>query len=156
MPCVLFLDDDHERHHQFRERMTALGCAARYELVYVHTASDAIRALDARAGDIAYAFLDHDLSEADILVEVGAPTQVPTGMAVVEHILTMAQPPRAVVVHKYNFDAAHAMCARLQPHAAIAVKRIPFAHMITQLAMGGQLETLEPYREHVGPGARMR
>lgn len=127
--------------------MDALGCAAQYELVYVHTAAEAIHAIETRAGDVAHAFLDHDLSEDDILVAVGAPTQVPSGMTVVEHILGMTRPPACVVVHSYNQDAAVEMCARLGRLGSITVKRVPFAHMITQLSMGRELDTLEVYRD---------
>jgi CheY-like chemotaxis protein len=134
MPCVLFLDDDHERHWQFRTRIEALGYRKHHRMLYVFSAAEAIEALDAHAGDIVQAFLDHDLSEDDILIEVGAPSKVPTGMTVVDHILTMPRPPAAVVVHSYNHTAAVVMCARLGERGTIDVKRIPFSQLLAQLA----------------------
>src|SRR5581483_12414793 len=101
MACVLFLDDDHERHRQFRSRTHALGYGARYKMLYAHSAAEAIAALETHEGELIQAFLDHDLSEEDIMVAVGAPSKVPTGMTVVDHILKMRRPPVAVVVHSY-------------------------------------------------------
>jgi hypothetical protein len=134
MACVLFLDDDHERHHQFRTRTHALGYGARYEMIFAHSAAEAIEALQAHEGELIQAFLDHDLSEADIMVEVGAPSKVPTGMTVVDHILTMQKPPVAVTVHSYNQPAAVEMCARLSGLGTIDVRRIPFAVLLDKLA----------------------
>src|ERR1700759_897001 len=99
MACVLFLDGDNERHRQFRNRTQALGYAGKFEMVYAHSAAQAIEALQAHEGELIQAFLDHDLSEEDIMVAVGAPSKVPTGMTVVDHILTMKRPPIAVTVH---------------------------------------------------------
>jgi CheY-like chemotaxis protein len=133
MPSILFLDDDAARHSLFRARIEELGHAARYRMLYVYTAAEAIAALDAHGAEIVHAFLDHDLSEADILVAVGAPSQVPTGMAVVDHILRMAAPPAAVVVHSYNRDAALEMCARLTTLGTVRVQRLPFSDLLFKL-----------------------
>src|SRR5882757_10052199 len=110
MACLLFLDDDQDRHQRFRHRTEALGYGAKYEMIYAHSAAEAIEALQAHEGELIQAFLDHDLSEADIMVAVGAPSKVPTGMTVVDHILTMKRPPAAVTVHSYNQPAAVEMC----------------------------------------------
>ncbi|HET9627749.1 MAG TPA: cyclic-phosphate processing receiver domain-containing protein [Kofleriaceae bacterium] len=134
MACVLFLDDDHSRHALFRERAEELGYGSRYKMLYVYSAAQAIEALQAHEGELIRAFLDHDLSEADIMVAVGAPSQVPTGMTVVEHILTMKQPPVAVTVHSYNEAAAVEMCARLSELGTIDVRRVPFAVLLHKLA----------------------
>ncbi|HEY0193044.1 MAG TPA: cyclic-phosphate processing receiver domain-containing protein [Kofleriaceae bacterium] len=134
MPCVLFLDDDHQRHGLFRAQIEQRGYARRFQMLYAFSAEQAIQALRDHEGDILQAFLDHDLSEDDIMVAVGAPSKVPTGMTVVDHILTMKRPPTAVVVHSYNQVAAIEMCARLASLGTIDVKRIPFASMLQQLS----------------------
>src|ERR1700755_1416658 len=134
MACVLFLDDDHERHRQFRTRTHALGYGTKYKMLYVHSAAEAIEALQAHEGDLIRAFLDHDLSEADIMVPVGAPSKVPTGMTVVDHILTMRRPPVAVTVHSYNQPAAVEMCARLNELGTIDVRSIPYSTLLLKMS----------------------
>ncbi len=134
MACVLFLDDDHDRHRRFRTCVEALGYVDRYRLIYVFTAGDAIQALRDHEGEIAHAFLDHDLSDDDLCVAVGEATRVPTGMAVVDHIVTMRRPPDAVTVHSLNYNAAIEMCARLAALPAVAVKQIPFSQLLSVLA----------------------
>jgi CheY-like chemotaxis protein len=136
MPSILFLDDDQVRHSHFRTRIDGHGHSQRYQMIYVHSAAEAIDALKRHEGDIVHASLDHDLCEEDVLVAVGAPSKVPTGMAVVDHILTMRQPPAKVVVHSYNTDAAIEMCSRLRRHGSIDVQRIPFSEMIGLLDRG--------------------
>lgn len=133
MACLLFLDDDLDRHWRFRTRVYELGYVERYRMIYVFTADEAIQALREHEGEIALAFLDHDLSEDDICVAPGAPTKVPTGMAVVDHIVTMQRPPASVTVHSLNHDAAIEMCARLETLRTIAVKRVPFSLLLSQL-----------------------
>lgn len=128
---ILFLDDDHERHREFRSRALALGYGVKYHLVQVFTAKDAIKELE--KGDVIQAFLDHDLSEDDILCEVGKPTLAPTGMVVVDHIVTMTNPPGSVVVHSLNYDAAVEMTTRLAAMRTILVSRIPFHVLLLQL-----------------------
>jgi hypothetical protein len=134
MDYVLFLDDDRERHAHFRTRVEALGYADRHRLIYVFTAADAIDALRAHEGEISTAFLDHDLCEDDHWVAPGAPSKVPTGMVVVDHIVTMRHPPSAITVHSFNHHAAVAMCARLSALRGIAVKHVPFNLLLGQLA----------------------
>jgi hypothetical protein len=133
MDYVLFLDDDRARHAHFRARVEALGYARRHRVIYVFTAADAIDALRTHEGQIHTAFLDHDLCVDDHWVAPGAPSKVPTGMVVVDHIVTMRQPPGAVTVHSFNHHAAVAMCARLAALDGIAVKYIPFDQLLGQL-----------------------
>jgi len=133
MDCVLFLDDDQRRHARFRLRMGALGHHLRHQLLYVFTAADAIAALRAYEGEITHAFLDHDLCVDDQLVVPGAPSKVPTGMAVVDHIVTMRQPPPKVTVHSFNYLAALEMCARLSRLPSVAIQHIPFTELLDQL-----------------------
>lgn len=134
MDYVLFLDDDHERHAHFRTRIEALGYAGRRKLLYVFTAAQAIDALLAHDGEVVEAFLDHDLCEDDHWVVPGAPSKVPTGMAVVEHIVTMRKPPGVITVHSFNYQAAVAMCARLSMLPLVAVQHIPFSQLLCRLA----------------------
>ena len=134
MEYVLFLDDDHARHAHFRARIEVLGYARRRRLLYAFTAAEAIKALTAHDGEIVEAFLDHDLCEDDHWVAPGAPSKVPTGMVVVDHILRMRQPPPIITVHSFNHHAALAMCARLAMLRTVAVKHIPFGRLLAQLA----------------------
>jgi Cyclic-phosphate processing Receiver domain len=133
MDCVLFLDDDRDRHARFRARVDALGYGARHRLLYVFTAADAIGALREHEGEISQVFLDHDLCEEDHWVVPGEPSKVPTGMAVVNHIMTMRRPPAVVTVHSFNERAAIEMCARLAVLPSVAVKRIPFFQLLERL-----------------------
>jgi hypothetical protein len=133
MNYVLFLDDDRWRHDRFRTRVEALGYARRHRLLYVFTAADAIEALRTHEGAISSAFLDHDLCVEDHWVMPGIPSKVPTGMAVVEHIVTMTQPPPAITVHSFNHHAAVVMCARLSALRGVAVQYIPFDELLGQL-----------------------
>lgn len=133
MDYVLFLDDDPARHAHFRARMEVLGYRQRHRLIYVFNAADAIDALRAHEGEIAQAFLDHDLCEQDHWVAPGAPSKVPTGMVVVDHIMTMRRPPAQITVHSFNYRAAVEMCARLSALPRVAVKRIPFTELLGQL-----------------------
>lgn len=139
MEIVLFLDDDLDRHSHFRARMTAriakaaAGHADERRVLYAFTAAEAIAALRAHEGEIAEAFLDHDLCVEDQCIEPGAPSKVPTGMVVVDHILAMQRPPRSVTVHSFNTRAAMVMCARLDKLAGVAVRRIPFSRLLSRL-----------------------
>ena len=134
MNYVLFLDDDRVRHARFRARIEVVGYARGHQLLYVFTAADAIDALRAHEGRIATAFLDHDLCEDDHWVLPGAPSKVPTGMAVVEHIVTMRKPPGVITVHSFNYQAALVMCARLSTLPLVAVQHIPFSQLLDRLA----------------------
>lgn len=89
MGLILFLDDMENRHREF-ERF-ARGRNG-HVIIQVHTAEEAIKLLQTMKFD--QVFLDHDLSHEDIMVKVGEPSKVPTGMTVVDHILTMEEPHR--------------------------------------------------------------
>ncbi|TMQ07463.1 MAG: hypothetical protein E6J90_26375 [Deltaproteobacteria bacterium] len=132
MTYALFLDDDHGRHAHFRACVAARGARDR-QVLYVYTAADAIAALRTYEGEIMEAFLDHDLCEDDHWVAPGAPSKVPTGMVVVDHIITMRRPPARVTVHSFNDVAAAEMCARLAAVQTIAVERVPFHQLLTRL-----------------------
>lgn len=134
MAYGLFLDDDHVRHAHFRARVEALDRLGHDRILYVFTAAEAIDALRTHDGGIAEAFLDHDLCEDDHWVAPGAPSKVPTGMAVVEYILTMRRPPAVITVHSFNYDAAAVMCARLAALGTVSVKQVPFHQLLGQLA----------------------
>jgi hypothetical protein len=134
MAYVLFLDDDHDRHAHFRACVQARGATADRQILYVFTAAAAIEALRTYEGEIMEAFLDHDLCVADQWVAPGAPSQVPTGMAVVDHIIGMRRPPARITVHSFNYDAAVEMCARLAAVPSIAVERVPFTQLLVRLA----------------------
>src|SRR5262245_30553383 len=133
MAYVLFLDDDRYRHAHFRACVEAGRYRSNHRILYVFTAADAIAALRSHEGEITEAFLDHDLSEDDHWVAPGAPSKVPTGMAVVDYITTMSRPPSRITVHSFNHDAAVEMCARLGAIKSIAVERIPFHELLGRL-----------------------
>jgi hypothetical protein len=124
---VLFLDDMKSRHATFGRLVDEMSGVCLWR---AHTAAEAIQLLmsETRFGQV---FLDHDLSEEDIMVRVGERSRVPTGMTVVDHILTMPDPPREVFVHTCNPDAGDEMVRRLQTHpAGIVVHRFPFPMLI--------------------------
>jgi DNA-binding LacI/PurR family transcriptional regulator len=134
MAYGLFLDDDHDRHAHFRARAEALGHLGHDRILYVFSAAEAIDALRAHEGEIAEAFLDHDLCVEDHWVAPGAPSKVPTGMAVVDHIVTMRRPPAVITVHSFNYEAASVMCARLAALGSVSVRHIPFNQLLGHLA----------------------
>lgn len=123
---VLFLDDMGWRHSEFRLRADRQPDT---RVSHVHSAADAIALLQSETFD--QVFLDHDLSEDDILMKPGSDSKVPTGMDVVDHILTMERPPMDVIVHSCNGPAAWEMVLRLERHPAkIRVRRLPFPELI--------------------------
>lgn len=106
---VLFLDDDEERQEAFRKAYKGP------EIVQARTAQEAIVFLNQEPFD--QVFLDHDLSVDDIMCAPGDPDALcPTGMDVVDHILTMEIPPPSVWVHTMNTPAAYEMEKRLCSH----------------------------------------
>jgi hypothetical protein len=130
MAEVLFLDDMSERHRTFGNLVDRMYDDVRVWRCY--TAESACAALTTTEFD--QVFLDHDLSEEDIMVAPGAPSRVPTGMAVVDHILTMERPPREVFVHTCNPPAADEMVRRLREHpASITVHQLPFPELIARM-----------------------
>lgn len=90
---------------------------------HVWTAAKAIEALESQAYD--QVFLDHDLSESDIMVEVGGPSSVPTGMEVVDHIAKSGLKIPQVVIHSCNGPAALEMERRLL-ESGLNVQRCAF------------------------------
>ena len=126
---ILFLDDMEWRHQQF-------GRVADHVpdvwVQKVFTASSAIALLDSEHFD--QVFLDHDLSEEDIMMDVDAASTVATGMTVVDHILEMKRPPSQIVVHSCNTVAACRMADKLEAHpAGIWVRRIPFHELLNRM-----------------------
>lgn len=133
MDYVLFLDDDHARHAAFRARIEVLGYARKRKLLYVFSAAEAVAALRTHEGEIGEAFLDHDLCEDDQWVTPGRPSKLPTGMVVVDHIVTMHRPPPVITIHSFNAPAAAEMCARLSRLPSVAVRYVPFVQLLGRL-----------------------
>jgi predicted O-methyltransferase YrrM len=128
MGKILFLDDMEERHKAF------LKVSIGHEVVQVWCAEDAIAALKESQFD--QVFLDHDLSEDDIMVRVGEDSKVPTGMTVVDHIMTMDAPPQDIIVHSCNGPAAWHMATKLEGHQSKGkVRKIAFPFLL-QLMRG--------------------
>ena len=121
---VVFLDDVWERHKAFNN-----AAPDDVRIWHPYTAASAIKMIE-RVKPY-QVFLDHDLSLDDIMCEVGQPTKEPTGMMVVDHILTMEEPPMEVYVHTCNGPAGQEMAKRLRTHpAGITVRVVPFPHLI--------------------------
>lgn len=133
MAYGLFLDDDPDRHAHFRARVEALRHLGYDRILYVFSAAEAIDALRTYDGEIAEAFLDHDLCVEDHWVAPGAPSKVPTGMAVVDYILTMRRPPAVITVHSFNYEAAVVMCERLAALGTVSAKHVPFHQLLGRL-----------------------
>lgn len=117
---LLFLDDDHERHHAFRACMQKHGYSDRFQIVQVFTSAAAIAHLRDHASSTEHVFLDHDLTHDD------------TGMKVVEYLETLPELPRHVTIHSVNPIAAPEMKRRLVALRTI-VTRIPFPHLIERM-----------------------
>ncbi len=125
MGRILFLDDMEQRHSEFVK--ATLG--REHVIVQVWSAKEAIQKLEEETFD--QVFLDHDLSEDDIMVKVGSPSKVRTGMDVVDHIMKMESPPLDVIVHSCNGPAAWQMAYRLAEHPAkIRVRRLAFPELL--------------------------
>lgn len=121
---ILFLDDMDTRHFSFMKYASGM------DVTYVWTADEAIDAL--KKTEFTQVFLDHDLSEEDIMVKVGEKSKVKTGMDVVDFIVTMEKQPQSIVIHSHNPPASTEMFSRLneskQSHCAIV--KIPFSTLI--------------------------
>ncbi len=127
---ILFLDDMGWRHSEFTRYTDRVKDVRVWQ---AHNASGAIALLGSESFD--QVFLDHDLSEDDIMVKVGEKTKVPSGMDVVDHILTMEKPPMDVIVHSCNGPASIEMVLRLESHPAkIRVRRLPFPELLRALS----------------------
>lgn len=131
MGRILFLDDMVHRHDEFK-RLAHMIPPHDHEIVQVWSAKQAIDRLTNEKFD--QVFLDHDLSEEDIMVKVGGPSRVATGMDVVDFIVKMEEPPMDVIVHSCNGPAAWEMCYRLAEHPAkIRVRRLAFPDLLVSL-----------------------
>lgn len=129
MAHVLFLDDMGWRHSEFIRRSDRQPDVRVWQ---AHTAAEAITLLKSEVFD--QVFLDHDLSEDDVLIKPGERPKVPTGMDVVDFILTMSEPPMDVIVHSCNGPAALEMVLRLESHQAkIRVRRIAFPYLLNAI-----------------------
>lgn len=125
---VLFLDDMAWRHVEFARFCDRHG-VENVRIWRAWSAKEAIEMLDARPFD--QVFLDHDLSDEDIMIPVGHEGTVPTGMIVVEHILQMPSPPQDVVVHSCNDPARDEMVKRLTDSGKVArVTNLAFTSLI--------------------------
>lgn len=130
---VLFLDDMAWRHTEFARCLDRRG--ENVAIWRAWTADDAIQLLATRTFD--QVFLDHDLSEDDIMVDVGGVSTVPTGMAVVDVICKMHSPPQDIVVHSLNGPARDEMVRRLEECGKIArVRNLDFISLLRLLAPG--------------------
>lgn len=125
MGNILFLDDMEERHREFGR--ISIG----HWVAHVFSAEDAIDILGKVKFD--QVFLDHDLSREDIMIKVGEDGKVPTGMTVVDHIITMEDPPPDVIIHSCNGPARTEMHRRLEEKTQIRVRSIPFPELIHRI-----------------------
>lgn len=127
---VLFLDDDAHRRLTFNTNAPSW-----WTVFFAPDASTAFELLGKHRFDVA--FLDHDLHEEDVMSVVGQPTKCLTGMAVVDRIVKMIDPPPHVVVHTMNPPAAEEMCRRLAATRRIIVQRLSFPLMIEAIKRQG-------------------
>lgn len=131
---ILFLDDMAWRHVEFARALDRRG-AENVAIWRAWSAEEAIQFLATRTFD--QVFLDHDLLEEDVMVDVGGASAVPTGMAVVDVIVKMASPPQDVVVHSLNGPAREEMVRRLEECGRVAkVTNAPFNDLLSRLNPG--------------------
>lgn len=112
---ILFLDDDPRRTRAFTSRVPQAMCAA--------TAIDMIGLLSSN-GEIAIAFLDHDLG-GEQFVDSNRPD---CGMEVVRWVVANRPKVRQFIIHSLNAPAAQAMEYSLAEAGYDAI-RIPFIRM---------------------------
>jgi len=119
----MFLDDDYNRHIAFDNMI-----GRSVDIVHVWSCDEAVATLSSRQFDMV--FLDHDLSEEDVMSVPGQKTKCKTGMDVVEYIESMERQtrPTRAVVHSMNPVASRLMVNRLCDIGIDGV-RIPF-HML--------------------------
>lgn len=128
---VLFLDDMGWRHAEFARALFKRG-VEHVEVYRAWTADEAIKLLGEKEFD--QVFLDHDLCENDIMIGVGESGSVPTGMVVVDHILTMDKPPLDIFVHSCNGPAREEMHRRLEESGRVTrVRSLPFPNLLRLL-----------------------
>jgi CheY-like chemotaxis protein len=119
LPRVLVLDDDPERHDWFRRWYGSLDYTA------VHTATQAIQALDGARFDVI--FLDHDLG--DFATDRASGWTNSTGYDVVQFMvseLPEAKRPELVAIHSWNPAGAQRMQDALMASGIRAILR-PFS-----------------------------
>ena len=125
MSLVLFMDDMKTRHFEFQRYLPKdVVCH------WAFSAEEAKNLLD--QNDYDQVFLDHDLCEDDIMIAVGAPSKVPTGMTVVDYIVSSTKRPKEVIVHTCNGPASDEMVKRLKD-AKVVVHQLPFPYLLQQI-----------------------
>lgn len=126
---VLFLDDMEWRHSEFSRTIEHLTDIVTWR---ARSAVEAIELLRIVAFD--QVFLDHDLSDDDVMMIPGSMSSVPTGMDVVDYIVEMEAPPPWVVVHSCNGPARDEMAARLKACPGVkTVDAVPFPELMSRL-----------------------
>lgn len=101
MGPVLFLDDDQNRHEQFKEVVVNFK---KWAVTYVWTSQDACDAC--RKSQFDLAFLDHDLGEASILNGSMFTTELLSDNDILA--------PKAVIVHSSNEQGARNMVSKFR------------------------------------------
>ena len=127
---ILFLDDMAWRHSEFAKALFKRG-VERVEVHRAWTAAEAKEYLHMYEFD--QVFLDHDLCEEDIMLEVGERGKEASGMDVVDHIVAMENPPKDIIVHSLNGPARFEMCRRLEERGGIRVRNLPFHDLLRLL-----------------------
>lgn len=127
---VLFLDDMEWRHREFGRI-----AIQRFPDVRIYPAWSAEEAIELLGRiEFVQAFLDHDLSLDDIMVVPGGPSKVLTGMAVVDHLVAMEDPPRDIVCHSCNGPARLTMVNKLEESGKFTrVRALPFPELMQLL-----------------------
>ena len=116
---VLFLDDDPDRHTEFRRTVRD-----NIEVVYVWNVQQAKEALDGSAFDAA--FLDHDLSDFASPDMYGYSDAELTGQHVARHIALMPEDKIPdITIHSWNPDGAKRM-KEILADAGIRCRLKPF------------------------------
>lgn len=114
MKKVLFLDDDNQRHREFKKNIGSHGD-------FVYTAEECIEKLKTNTYDVVS--LDHDLG-GEIYVSSGGKN---TGMEVVRFLEKNKLPQKLIVCHSYNTGAAPEMAKRLNALSYVdTAVRMPF------------------------------
>jgi len=116
MKRILFLDDMQVRHDIFWRH-----CQGRADVDHAFTAKEAVSFLNTEPRYDA-AYLDHDLAEEHYRGDEYGDN---TGMAVVDHIVSMPPNtrPYAVVVHTYNGERGAEMVRRLRAEGVAVIQR---------------------------------
>lgn len=116
---ILFLDDNHDRHHAFRS--LSIG----HVVDHAYTARQAIDFLRENRYDLVS--LDHDL---DWQATAGLTPLEETGYVVADFIAAMESAPTVVNVHSLNPVGAARMMDTLQSARKFSVVRIPHRELM--------------------------